>query len=264
MFDDLASYDSFVSKPTTDRSPPTNTAPSYDPIASGATSTSYTNNPPTRSRTTVLPPSDDASQSQPPALPEEIPSGDNAKVEDAMAIVSDESGISLSELTDDSNFADIGVDSLLSMVIASRFREELNIQLEADFSLFVDCPTVRQLRVFLGGSPGGEENVISAAEVEVAIPSERVSLRSSSDNANTDDPTSLESLAENRVEAYPTPHTRAFDSDEDYLPPLTKEIVLPPVVSDELEVSTPSSSKVIVPPYLSGHGLLTCQRSVLL
>ena len=172
--------------------------------------------------------------------------GDNAKVEDAIAIVSEESVISLLELIDDGSFGDIGVDSLLSTVIAYTFREELNIQLEADFKPFFDCPTRRQLRMFLGSLPGGEEDVISAAECDAAIPSKRVSLLSSSDNANTDDSTSLESLAENCLEAYLAPHIRAFDSNEDYLPPLTKEIVLPPVVSVEIEVSTPSYSKVIV------------------
>ena len=67
----------------------------------------------------------------------------------AMVIISEESGIAISDLTDDSVFLDIGVDSLLSMVIASRFREELGIDLDIDFSLFVDLPTVKDLRNFL-------------------------------------------------------------------------------------------------------------------
>jgi acyl carrier protein/pimeloyl-ACP methyl ester carboxylesterase len=67
----------------------------------------------------------------------------------ALNIISEESGIAVSELTDDSVFSDIGVDSLLSMVIASRFREEIGIDLDIDFSLFVDLPTVQDLKNFL-------------------------------------------------------------------------------------------------------------------
>ena len=255
MFDDLAPDDSFVIKANTDR-PSTHSVPTYDLPASKP----HTNDAPTRVRTAVLPPSDDAPQSQPPILPEKVSCKDNAKIEDAVAIVSEESGISLTELTDDSNFADIGVDSLLSMVIASRFREELNIELEADFKLFVDCPTVKELRVFLGGSPGGGQSSTSAVGVDMAVPSEKVSLLSSTDNANTDDAPSTETLADDFPQTFPTPQMKAFDEEEDYLPPPTKEIVLPPAVSDRIEVSTPSSSKVIITPSVSGQGLLTCQQ----
>jgi noranthrone synthase len=71
------------------------------------------------------------------------------KFVNALAIIAEESGIAVSDLTDESNFADIGVDSLLSMVIGSRFREELNLELDSDFSIFVDVPTVNDLKVFL-------------------------------------------------------------------------------------------------------------------
>ncbi|KAI1142789.1 polyketide synthase [Hypoxylon sp. FL0543] len=60
-------------------------------------------------------------------------------------IVSEESGIPLEELTDDTYFTDAGVDSLLSLVIVSRFREELDLDIPMD-SLFVDCPTIADLR----------------------------------------------------------------------------------------------------------------------
>ena len=253
MFDDLPSYDPLVSEPTIDRGL-RNTTPAHDTPAPK----SCAGNAPTHVRTAVLPPSDNTRTSQPTALPETSSSGDNAKIENAMAIISEESGISLTELTDDSNFADIGVDSLLSMVIASRFREELNIELEADFKLFVDCPTVKQLREFLGGSAHGGQKSTSAAEVEVAVPSEKVSLLSSTDNAVMNDPPSTETLTEQK---YPTPQVKAIDSEEEHFsPPMTKEIVLPPAVSDEVEVSTPSSSKVIIPPSDPDQGLLTCHK----
>ncbi|EHL03829.1 putative sterigmatocystin biosynthesis polyketide synthase [Glarea lozoyensis 74030] len=73
----------------------------------------------------------------------------------ALAIIAEESGIAVTDLTDESNFADIGVDSLLSMVIGSRFREELNLELDADFSIFVDLPTVKDLKIFLQADESG-------------------------------------------------------------------------------------------------------------
>lgn len=77
---------------------------------------------------------------------------DDAKVEAVLRVISEESGVALEELTDDTNFADIGIDSLSSMVIGSRLREDLGLELGAEFSLFIDCPTVRSLKALLSGS----------------------------------------------------------------------------------------------------------------
>ena len=71
------------------------------------------------------------------------------KIMPAMQIVSEETGIALDDLTDNCAFTDIGVDSLLSMVIASRFREELGLDLDLEFSIFLDLPTVKHLKDFL-------------------------------------------------------------------------------------------------------------------
>ncbi|KAK2614402.1 hypothetical protein N8I77_001234 [Diaporthe amygdali] len=79
----------------------------------------------------------------------------------ALEIVSEESGIAVDELTDDTNFADTGVDSLLSLVIVSRFREELELDIPMD-SLFVDCPTVADLRSCLLG-----ESSLVSSDTEV-------------------------------------------------------------------------------------------------
>ena len=87
-----------------------------------------------------------------------IPTQQSSTVSAALAIVSEESGIAIPELTDDSNFADVGVDSLLSMVIASRFREELGLELEANFSIFVDLPTVKDLKAFLASGNSRNES----------------------------------------------------------------------------------------------------------
>ncbi|KAK3987345.1 hypothetical protein QBC44DRAFT_344021 [Cladorrhinum sp. PSN332] len=68
----------------------------------------------------------------------------------ALRIIAEESGIGVEELTDSTKFSDVGIDSLLSLTISARFKEELD--LDVDFSvLFLDYPTVKDLRGFLGG-----------------------------------------------------------------------------------------------------------------
>lgn len=68
----------------------------------------------------------------------------------ALAIVSEESGVAEADLTDDTHFTDSGIDSLLSLVIVSRFREELEIDVDHE-SLLMECPTVADLKAFLLG-----------------------------------------------------------------------------------------------------------------
>lgn len=58
-------------------------------------------------------------------------------------IIAEEVGLERSELVPSSDFADLGVDSLLSLNIAGRLREDLG--LDVDGSLFADCPTVVDL-----------------------------------------------------------------------------------------------------------------------
>lgn len=68
----------------------------------------------------------------------------------ALEIISEESGVAMDELTDDTKFADSGVDSLLSLVIVSRFREELDLDIQHE-SLILECPTVADLKELLMG-----------------------------------------------------------------------------------------------------------------
>jgi thioester reductase-like protein/acyl carrier protein len=69
----------------------------------------------------------------------------------ALEIVSEESGLAIGELTDDMNFADAGVDSLLSLVVVSRLRDELELDIQHE-TLFLDCPTIADLkRLLVGG-----------------------------------------------------------------------------------------------------------------
>lgn len=62
----------------------------------------------------------------------------------ALQIILEESGIALSELTDTSILADMGVDSLLTLLIASRFKDELGVDI--DLTTFGTLPTIKHLK----------------------------------------------------------------------------------------------------------------------
>ncbi|KAK4248222.1 hypothetical protein C7999DRAFT_31275 [Corynascus novoguineensis] len=65
----------------------------------------------------------------------------------AMALVAAEAGLELSDLQDDANFPNLGVDSLMSLVIAEKFRDQLGVTVSG--SLFLEYPTVGDLRAWL-------------------------------------------------------------------------------------------------------------------
>lgn len=70
-------------------------------------------------------------------------------IEKALNILASEVGLSVDDLTDDVVFADQGVDSLLSLTITGRYREELNLDL--DSSVFIDYPTIGKFKGHLVG-----------------------------------------------------------------------------------------------------------------
>ncbi|KAJ5274872.1 ketoacyl-synt-domain-containing protein [Penicillium chrysogenum] len=65
----------------------------------------------------------------------------------ALVLIANEAGLELCDLTDDAAFATLGVDSLMSLVIAEKFREELGIVVAG--SLFLEYPTIGSLRSWL-------------------------------------------------------------------------------------------------------------------
>lgn len=65
----------------------------------------------------------------------------------AVEILSQESGVAITDLTDDSRFDDFGVDSLLSLVVSSRMRDEL--ALESQSSLLAELETVGALKAHI-------------------------------------------------------------------------------------------------------------------
>lgn len=84
----------------------------------------------------------------------------------ALQVISEESGVALEDLTNDTVFADAGVDSLLSLVIVSRFKDELELDIQHE-SLLLECPTVGELRIALVGDGPAEEPSQPAAVIEL-------------------------------------------------------------------------------------------------
>ncbi|PKX88913.1 non-reducing polyketide synthase encA [Aspergillus novofumigatus IBT 16806] len=65
----------------------------------------------------------------------------------AMAMIAAETAIELTELSDETAFSSIGVDSLLSLVLAEKFTAEFRLEFRS--SLFLDCPTIGDLKAWL-------------------------------------------------------------------------------------------------------------------
>ncbi|KAI0003486.1 ketoacyl-synt-domain-containing protein [Xylariaceae sp. FL0662B] len=82
---------------------------------------------------------------------EESPTPRKPDFKRALQIIAEESGVAMEDLTDDTDFADSGVDSLLSLVIVSRFQDELKLDIQHE-SLFLECPTVGDLKQLLLGN----------------------------------------------------------------------------------------------------------------
>ena len=76
-----------------------------------------------------------------------------------MKILAEEIGIPESDLRDKSAFAEMGVDSLLALTISGKFREELGIDISS--SMFLDYPTVLDLKRFLGENESGSDRQAS-------------------------------------------------------------------------------------------------------
>ncbi|KAL7925621.1 polyketide synthase-like protein [Trichoderma austrokoningii] len=81
------------------------------------------------------------------SIPMPIPITADSTASKAMALLADESGLDPADLTDDANFMHLGVDSLMSLVIAEKFREELGVVVNG--SLFLEYQTVGDLRSWL-------------------------------------------------------------------------------------------------------------------
>ena len=65
----------------------------------------------------------------------------------AIALVATEAGLDAADLGDDASFVNLGIDSLMSLVIAEKFREQLGVVVNG--SLFLEYPTIGDLKTWL-------------------------------------------------------------------------------------------------------------------
>ncbi|KAI8934142.1 Non-reducing polyketide synthase PKS8-1 [Plenodomus lindquistii] len=75
------------------------------------------------------------------------PTKSNGIAEKALLLIAKETAIDLEDLQDDADFGDLGIDSLMSLVLAEKFQQELNVKVNG--SLFLDYPTIGDLREWL-------------------------------------------------------------------------------------------------------------------
>ncbi|KAJ5323477.1 Type I Iterative PKS [Penicillium atrosanguineum] len=72
---------------------------------------------------------------------------DSPLVTDCLKILARESGLDMSELVDSATFVELGVDSLMSLVLSEKFKTELGIEVKS--SVFIECPNIGELKGWL-------------------------------------------------------------------------------------------------------------------
>lgn len=82
-----------------------------------------------------------------PVVAKVVTAESNAVSDKALDLIARETGLDHSELADDAEFASLGIDSLMSLVLAEKFRLELNVKVNG--SLFLDYPTLGELKQWL-------------------------------------------------------------------------------------------------------------------
>jgi iterative type I PKS product template protein len=70
-----------------------------------------------------------------------------------MKIIAEETDMAMSELVDEAAFENLGVDSLLSLTISAKFREDLDLDISS--TLFTDYPTIGEMKKFFSQYDGG-------------------------------------------------------------------------------------------------------------
>ncbi|KAK4069543.1 uncharacterized protein Triagg1_6967 [Trichoderma aggressivum f. europaeum] len=64
-------------------------------------------------------------------------------VKACLELIADETGLELEDLAGEAAFAELGVDSLMSLALSGKLRAELGIEVQA--SIFIECATVQEL-----------------------------------------------------------------------------------------------------------------------
>ncbi|KAK5682008.1 Type I Iterative PKS, partial [Elasticomyces elasticus] len=77
------------------------------------------------------------------ATPAEGQFGQSDIASQCLSLIARETSLSVSDLSEDAQFANLGVDSLMSLVLAEKLKAELGLDVKS--SLFLECPTVGEM-----------------------------------------------------------------------------------------------------------------------
>jgi acyl carrier protein len=116
---------------------PTQLTPTSDSLTHASPSVRSTTAPPTPPETT---PANPISSRSP---------RDTGTTNRALALIASETRVDIQELSDETHLSQIGVDSLLSLVLVEKFAMELNIHLQPSF--FLEWPTIGMIKAQLAG-----------------------------------------------------------------------------------------------------------------
>ena len=136
----VASASKLQSKPAATKTATPEAAPKPAPTPISATATTPT------STSTSAPTVAVAPAPAPKAAVNIVTDSDTTSAK-AFQIIATETALELASLVDDASFAELGVDSLMSLVIAEKFRENLGVTVAG--SLFLEFPTIKDLRTWL-------------------------------------------------------------------------------------------------------------------
>lgn len=156
----------FFSPPDKSAGGPKKSAPSAAPAAAPATAAPATAKPDTgddaRGKKDVLsekpkePTADKESKAVQPSIAAPAAAAAASSVSSiaakAVQLIANEAGLEISELGAEASFADLGIDSLMSLVISEKFGSELDVKVAG--SLFLDFPTIGDLTGWLNESHG--------------------------------------------------------------------------------------------------------------
>ena len=144
------------------------------------------------------------------------------KIQQALEIIAEESGIAMSDIQDESNFIDMGIDSLLVLILVDRFKEDL--QLDIPTSILM-TGTVKGLKNHLGG--------------DMRLNEETSSPKYSPTSTLTPDHDSVQGLSPLPKSLPITPETPSFALDLQKLP-------CPPATSVVLQGDPNKAAKTLI------------------
>ncbi|WAO85142.1 Polyketide synthase [Fusarium falciforme] len=96
--------------------------------------------------------------------PQAAPSPSGGVWSGILGIISEEVGVGIGDLKPDTEFVELGLDSLLSLTITGRIRDELNLDLPS--TIFAESPSVRDLQQLHGSDAAPSSTVTDVSDEE--------------------------------------------------------------------------------------------------